>query len=170
MIQRRKFITSVATVGAVAVAGCGGGTGGDDDNPIDAEPEDLLPVADLFGEGWEKGGQDSVTEGSLSPVDLGGDTVEASFASGDGLQGVDVQVTVFESVDGAMSGYEDMRDADSSDPSVEDADIASEAYLFDAFDTVYFRDANVIGILAHTSDSSTKTIEYGSDWHDTWRN
>lgn len=167
MIQRRKFIVSAATAGAVAVAGCSGGTSGDDDNPIDAEPEELLPASNLFGDGWEK--QDDGTGGSLAPIELDGETAKASFLSGDGLQAVDVQVTVFESVDGAMSGYEDLYDADSSDPSVEDADIASDAYLFDAFDTVNFRDANVIGILVHTSDSSTKTIEYGTDWHRTWR-
>lgn len=168
MIQRRKFIVSAATAGAVAVAGCSGGTSGDDDSPIDTEPGELLPAADLFGGGWEK--QDNGTGGSLSPIELDGDTAKESFVTDGGQQGVSVEVTVFDSVDEAMSGYEDMRDTDSSDDSVEDVDIASEGYLFGAFDNVYFRDANVIGMLSHVSDtSSTKPVEYGADWHRTWR-
>ncbi|WP_336357870.1 hypothetical protein [Haloarcula sp. CGMCC 1.6347] len=167
-MKRRTYLTGTA-VGLSALAGCGGGgTSGDDDSPIDAEPEELLPAADLFGDEWEK--QGNGTGGSLTPIELDGDTAKNSFATDGGQQGVDVEVTVFESVDEAMSGFEDMRDADSSDPSVEDVDIASEAYLFDAFDTVYFRDANVIGMLSHVSDTSpTKPVEYGADWHRNWR-
>jgi hypothetical protein len=176
MIQRRKFLVSVATAGAVAVAGCSGdnegsggeGESGDNDSPLDVEPEGLLPEANLFGDGWDE--QDNGSGGSLSPIELDGETAKASFVTDGGQQGVSVEVTVFDSVDGATSGYEDMRDADSSDESVEDVDIASEGYLFGAFDTVYFRDANVIGMLSHVSDtSSTKPVEYGSDWHRTWR-
>jgi hypothetical protein len=179
-MERRNFLAGTGVMAMTALAGCSGdgtddandggdGGGGDEgeSGPLDAEPEELLPAANLFGDGWEK--QDEGV-GSVAPIELDGETAKASFSSSDGLQAVDVQVTVFESVDGAMSGYEDLYDSDSSDPSVEDADIASEAYLFDAFDTVNFRDANVIGILMHTSDSSTKTIEYAADWHDTWRN
>lgn len=184
-MQRRKFIVSAATVGAVAVAGCSGdtsdasdggneestgeaGDSGDSDSRINVEPEGLLPTANLFGDGWEKG--DGEMGGSLTPIELDGETAKATFVTDDSLQAVDVEVTVFDSVDGATSGYEDMRDADSSDESVEDVDIASEGYLFGAFDIVYFRDANVIGMLSHVSDTSlTKPVEYGADWHRTWR-
>jgi len=165
-----------------ALAGCSGdgtddandggdGGGGDEGEtgPLDVESEELLPAANLFGDGWER--QDNGTGGSLSPIELDGETAKASFVTDAGSQGVSVEVTVFESVDEAISGYKEMRDADSSDDSVEDVDIASEAYLFGAFDTVYFRDANVIGMLSHVSDtSSTKPVEYGTNWHDTWRN
>ena len=181
MKRRRVLLTAV---GVVAAAGCVGdqeegsteepaeeGTeelGDDDDSPIDAEPDGLLPPADLFGEEWE---QDDNGVVGLHPLELEGETASSSFVTDDGLEGIDVEVTVFDSVDGAVSGFQDMRDADfeGNGDGIEDVEIASDAYFIHPFDSAYFRDANVIGMLTHTTDGSANTLEYAANWHSTWR-
>jgi len=171
-MNRRKFLLTSGSAFVLIVAGCSGGapeTEGDDDDPIDAEPGELLPSADLFGDGWEPNDNEVA---ALHPVELEGNTASASFANDDDLEGIDVEVTVFDSVDRAMSGYEEMYDADSggSDDITEEVEIASEGYLID-LDTivVYFRDANVIGVLQHVLEGSSNSKEYAADWHETWR-
>jgi len=172
-MDRRTFLTTSGSIVVLATAGCLGGSPeseGDDNSPIDAEPEELLPSANLFGDGWEQHDNESL---GLHSVELEGSTAKAAFHTDEAQQGVDVEVTVFDSVDEAISGYNEMHDADSegSGDEIEDIGVASEGYLFDAFDSVYFRDANVIGMLVHVSDtSSTKPVEYAADWHETWRN
>ena len=171
MPNRRKVLIGLG--GSVALAGCGSSeTEGDDDSPIDAEPEELIPSADLFGDDWEQ--YDSNT-GGLHSVELEGDTSKASFARvEDGIdeEGIDIEVTVFDTVNEAMSGYEEMRNADiDAENLFEDVDIASEGHLMDFEDaSVYFRDANVIGELLHVNISgSSRPEEYAADWHETWR-
>lgn len=171
-MRRRQALKIVSTTGLAAIAGCLGGspeTEGDDDNPIEASPEELLPSADLFGDGWEQ--HDNEVLG-LHPVELEGDTATAAFATGDGQQGIDVQVTIFDLVDEAVSGYQEMRDSDSegSDDITEDVGIASEGYSIEiGSGTVYFRDANVIGMLSHVTNGASNSSEYAADWHETWR-
>ena len=171
MIRRRKLLASISAVGTVVVAGCIGGdsaTEGDDDTPINLEPEELLPLAELFGDEWEQGDREN---GSLHPVDLEGNTAFANFVANDGDEGISVEVTVYDTVEEAMSGYEEMRDHDSGDPEFEEIEIASEGYILDIQDAiVYFRDANVIGELGHVNVTGRSTPEqYASSWHETWR-
>ena len=169
MDRRQYLITTGATMTAL-IAGCSSPESeGDDNSPIDAEPEELMPSADLFGDGWER--YDGDARG-MHEVELEGNTASASFDTDQGEERVDVKVAVFESVDGAMSGYEEMRDYDFETPDLaEDVDIASEGHLMDFEDVfVYFRDANVIGMLLHSNISgSSNSEEYAVDWHKTWR-
>lgn len=161
-MNRRRYLTTTGAIVTAVIAGCSSPeTEGDDDNPIDAVPEQLLPSAGLFGDGWEQ--YDSEVEDN---------TASASFDTDQGEEGVNVEVTVFGSVDGAMSGYEEIRDGDiDAENLFEDVDIASEGHLMDFEDAyVYFRDANVIGMLSHVNiRGSSRPEEYAADWHETWR-
>lgn len=168
-MDRRQYLITTGTIATAVIAGCSSPeTEGDDDSPIDAEPEELIPSADLFGDDWE---QYDSNIGGLHSVELEGDTSKASFARvEDGIdeEGIDIEVTVFDSVDEAMSGYEEMRDYDFETPDAEDIDVASEGHLVDIQDVyVYFRDANVIGALVNVMGSNA--VEYAADWHETWR-
>lgn len=90
--------------------------------------------------------------GGLSSVELEGNTASNSFITEDGQERVDVEVTDFDSVDGAMSGYQEMRDFDfeSTPDLAEGVEVASEGHLLDFEDRyVFFRDTNVIGQLLH---------------------
>jgi hypothetical protein len=166
-MKRRQYLITTGAIATAVIAGCSSPeTEGDDDSPIDAEPEELLPSADLFGDGWEQYDSDI---GGLHSVELEGNTSKASFTTGDDEEGINLEVTVFDSVDEAMSGYEEMRDYDiDAERYFEDIDVASEGHLMDFEDTyVYFRDANVIGALVHVMGSNA--VEYAADWHETWR-
>lgn len=169
-MKRRQYLITTGSIATAVIAGCSSAeTEGDDDNPIDAEPEDLLPSADLFGDDWE---QSDTEGGGLHALELEGDTASASFNTDQGREGVDVGVTVFDSVEGATSGYQEMRDVDFEAPDLaEDVGVASEGHLMDFEDaTVYFRDANVIGGLLHVNTrGSSNPEEHAANWHETWR-
>lgn len=172
-MDRRRYLITTGAIATALIAGCSSPeTEGDDDSPIDAEPEELLPPADFFGDDWERFDSDIR---SLHSVELEGNTSKASFARlEDGIdeEGVDLEVTVFDSVDRAMSGYGEMRDYDvGAEKLFEDVDIASEGHLMD-FEAAYayFRDANVIGTLLHVNFSGSSSPQgYAADWHKTWR-
>lgn len=169
-MKRRQQLMTIGTIAIAVIAGCSSPeTKGDDDNPIDVSPEELLPSPDLFGDSWEPRDM----SGELHSVDLDGSTASASFAAGN-TERIDVEVTVFDSVSGAMSGYEEMRDYDAggTTDSVKDIEIASEGYSLDLgnSDFVYFRDANVIGEISHVISGGSSSLKgYAADWHETWR-
>jgi len=171
-MRRRNTLKLIGLTGVISLTGCLGAspeTEGNDDNPIEAEPNELLPSADLFGDEWSQ--QDDEPTG-LHPIELEGEAASTSFATPNGEEGIDLEVTVFDSVDQAMSGYQKMRDSDlRGDGSlVEDIDIGSEGHLMDLdLISVYFRDANVIGSIIHVTRGSSKSTQYGAAWHETWR-
>jgi len=170
-MHRRQFITTTTAAGLAAIAGCAGGsnTQGNDDNPIDTTPENLLPSTNLFGEEWTR---DTDEVQGLHPVELDGVTAAAEYHSESGLTGVSTQATVFSSVDEAKAGYDEMREHDSTGAGAKELDIASESYRVKIGSiSVYFRDANCIGMLNHVSDEvPSRSVEYSADWHETWRN
>lgn len=183
-MRRRKIIQLVGAAGVASIAGCSGGspetdadddgttddddgTTDDNDSLIKSEPNELLPSAELFSDGWDQ--HDDEPTG-LHPVDLDGNSASTSFVTSDGEEGIDVEVTTFDSVDGAMSGYQEMRDYDFEGGDGEDLDIASEAHLIEVGSiSVYFRDANVIGSIVHVTRGSSNSTEYAANWHETWR-
>lgn len=171
-MKRREYLATAVGVAGVVVAGCLGSdpeTEGDDDNPINEEPEDLLPTSDLFGDSWEQNG-----------IDTEENRASTGFVSFDDEEDVQVEVRLFDSVEEAQSEYQDQYDADSEDAdedsiTVESVDIASEGHWVDLGTTVlYFRDANVVAQLVHSDfdgrGSSSAAQEYAADWHETWRN
>ncbi|ELZ80117.1 hypothetical protein C455_07120 [Haloferax larsenii JCM 13917] len=142
---------------------------GDNDNPIDQSPKGLLPAPSFFGDDWT---QNPDGGNGMHPMELDGETATTGFHSGDGGQAVNTHVTVFDSVENATTAYQDMREYDSDGAGAENLDIASESYSTEigSIVTVYFRDANCIGMLNHVSDEvPTKPVEYSADWHKTWR-
>lgn len=170
-MKRRQVLYATSLTGIIGVAGCLGGpsTQGNDDTPINAEPENLIPSASFFEDNWERSEN---TVAGLHPVELEPNTVSAAFNAENGEEGVDLEVTMFDSVDAAMSGYQQMRDSDfeGGGDFAENIDIASEGHQVN-FDTTiaYFRDANVIGALSHVTNGSSNTLEYAAEWHETWR-
>lgn len=169
-MRRREIIQLVGATGVASIAGCLGSspeTQGNDDSPIELEPDELLPSADLFGDEWDQ--HDDEPTG-IHPVDLEGNSASTSFVTSNGEEAINVEVTTFDSVDGAMSGYQEMRDWDFEGGDGEDLDIASEAHLIEVGSVyVYFRDANVIGSIEHVTRGSSNSTEYAANWHETWR-
>ena len=172
-MERRRFLVTAGTVAAIATAGCMGNpnpeTEGNDDSPIESNPEDLIPPRELFGEGWEEDNgrtDDSEARGSYSNPD---EQIMAAY-----------QLTIYESVEEAESAYQNQREQDfaaaeqNAGWSAEELEIASESHIAEtSIPIVWFRDANVVAEMSHRRFSgggnSSKSIEYAAAWHETWR-
>lgn len=168
-MKRRNFLYAGGVVGAVAVAGCLGSdpeTDGDDANPIESDSEELLPSAELLGEGWEE----DRTE------DVDGRT---SLTNEENEEMVNFSVDIYNSVDEAQSSYQSQREQDlaaGEEPgwSAEELQIASESHIGE-FDIpiVRFRDANVVGEVDHArfggGGSASTAKNTAAEWHETWR-
>jgi len=171
-MQRRKILKTMGAAGTAVVAGCLSGspkTEGDDSNLIEASPEALLPSARLLGDGWEQESKSS-----------DGDTAEASFSNDDEQEIIGYWLTIYDSVTEAQSAYQEQREQDfaagEAEPgwSAEELQIASNSHISEtSLPIVWFRDANVVAELSHTTytggGNASKAEQHAADWHETWR-
>lgn len=186
-MQRRRALHIGLSFGSVLLAGCLGdgesstpATDGDDDSPIDADPEALLlttsAASDALGGDWRAGDPHEET-----PITRGTDA-KAGFSpvGGDDDSGplgwINAGVWTFETVDAAREAFDGH--GYQSGYGFEDAEIAVEsiAGTVDRSEgAVLFRDANAMGAVARTApDKSDEelvnaSLRLAAAMHRTWR-
>lgn len=139
-------------------------TGGNDDEPIEAKPEELLLTIDDFDEeGWTTG-----------ETDTEGNSATSSFVHDDPNESIDVRVYVYETVDAARDEYQGRKDELAEKWDVRNVDVGVEGFGYNGGVTgVIFRDANVLGRVYHFYDYSNGQIgvagEYARKMHQRWR-
>lgn len=186
-MQRRRALHIGISVGTVILAGCLGdgesstpATDGDDDSPIDADPESLLlsasAVSDVLGGDWHAG------DPHESTLVTRGTDAKAGFSPARGDDGSDhmgwinAGVWTFETVDAAREEYDGH--GYQTGYAFEDAEIAVEsiAGTVDRSEgAVLFRDANAVGAVARTAPDTSEdelvnaSLRLAAAMHRSWR-
>lgn len=186
-MQRRRTLLLGITAGIAFLTGCtnsGSSSGdpstdGDDDTPIEADPEDLLlstsAASDVLGGDWNAGDphdQSSITRGTDATAGYAPDVDDDSGPDG----WITAGVWVFETVDAAREEYDGH--GYHTGFAFEDAEIAVESIagtVDRSKGLVLFRDANAVGAVARTApDKSedelvTVSLRLGAAMHRPWR-
>lgn len=127
-MNRRGFLSSIATVSAIGIAGCLGGNGDSSpDEPIEGDASDLIlsesVISDMLPGSW-------VEEGTRPPKSepVGMESAEIKILSReDGDDELEHGISVFDSIENAESFIDDEREEDYDDEDIGDESFSTSA-------------------------------------------
>jgi hypothetical protein len=168
MVDRRKFITSVATAGAVSLAGCSGDEGNSTGSAENEEPSGESDDQESSGESSQDGLTDSVIDADPSDVIVTLDDLEAGWSGGVEDEGeayffnegrdVELVITDHSDIPAAETAYDNLKSENTANTASDEVSYGMEGFLVNPGEDIVvigFRAANfVVKVNSFTQESS----------------